>query len=139
MSHTEPELPSIRTALAHDTALATLASIEAGLPSQKRALSRELQLDEHADGGQARIGTATNAETHALSAASNHSGRNAGDIDSAQTLHPDASPRSGAIPSSDQEEVERPARRWPRVRGEQPLTLTHEEGHDREHSIGLEP
>ncbi len=136
--HTEPDLPSIRTRLVHDTALATLASLEVGLPSQKRAPVRELLLDAHADSGRPQIGMATNAEANALSAASNHSDQNAADLDGAQTLHGDAIGRSDAMPVSAQQ-LERAARRWPRVRNDEPLPLTYEEGHGADHSIGLEP
>ncbi len=137
MSHTEPDLPSIRTPLSHDAAVATIARIET-LPSETHTHARELTLDSHADGEQPIIDMSPNKEAHALSTASSRSGRNADASEGAQTLHPDHSPRSGAIPVGGQEEAERPARIWPRERNEQPLTLTLEEGHDPEYSVGLE-
>ena len=47
MSRTEPEMPSIRTPLAHENALTKTANVEAARPSQTRQLAPEPEADHN--------------------------------------------------------------------------------------------
>ncbi len=63
MNRPEPDLPSIHTPLAHETAVATVASIDTALSSETRTLTHELNLDTHADGDQPQIDKSTRPRT----------------------------------------------------------------------------
>ncbi len=139
MSRTESDLPSIHIPLSHDVSVAMLASIETTLSSERHPTNRELQLDIHADGEQPKVEMATNGEPNALLAPRNFGDEDAGDLERARTLNGEAISWSDAIPVNAQEDVERPARRWPQAPCEQLSTVAHEEGHDPDRSIGFEP
>ena len=72
MSRTEPEMPSIRTPLAHENTLTKIASNDAPDPRRARTLDHQPQPDPLIGRNQPRIVTTLHTETNGLSATGVH-------------------------------------------------------------------
>jgi hypothetical protein len=139
MNRTEPDVPSIRTPLAHETALTNAVNLEASSPGASRPLAVEPRADSRSQGEELRPETTSSLSSNGWPAGGNGSGRQAADPGAEAVLDTDNVLRSESSPRDGRADIEGTTRRWPRERSGQAITRADDEGREPERSIGLEP
>lgn len=148
MSRTEPDLPSIRTPLAHETTLTKDVSVEAALPSQARTRDHEAEPTPHprtTRNETTPISTWTPTARPRARAAAGASRKRSISTWSRRWTGTPSSVGPGRRPPTKLKPTERnggcglSARRWPRVWDDEAFSRGRDKGRERDPSFGLEP
>ncbi len=124
MNRTEPDLPSIRTPLAQETALTKDVSVEAALPREARTRDHGRRADSPSEDDQERNHALLNIDSNGVSMGGHRSAQDAVDLDPTQTLDRGAVLQSESSRRSETGGTGWPARRWPSARNNERLTRT---------------
>jgi len=124
MNRTEPDLPSIRTPLAQETALTKDVSVEAALPREARTRDHGRRADSPSEDDQERNHALLNIDSNGVSMGGRRSAQDAVDLDPTQTLDRGAVLQSESSRRSETGGTDWPARRWPSARNNERLTRT---------------
>jgi len=139
MARSEPDLPSIRTPLAHETTLTRDMSTENPTASETRTLDHERPADSPSEDDRPRITAAATVDANGGSAGAHRYSQDGVDIDPERKSEPSAVLQPDSIQQSEAEGMDRSARRWPRTRNDQGLTRTDDDGPRQNYTISLEP